>query len=195
MLICKIAPHALTLWAAGKAAQCQQSLAAGGADVAITVNISSINLRALDFADRLHDAVRQVGGSPGRLGLELTETAAFQDVTRTADILLRLRIKGFELAIDDFGTGYSSLKILKQLPFSALKIDRSFITDLLVSRDSASIVRAIIDLARHMELQTVAEGVETESVAAALEQYGIGFLQGYHISRPLSLQQFVTWLG
>ncbi|MFC7540960.1 EAL domain-containing protein [Siccirubricoccus deserti] len=142
----------------------------------------------------MQEAVRRGGAEPSRLTLELTETAAFQDPVRTADILLRLRIKGFELALDDFGTGYSSLKVLKQMPFSALKIDRSFIADLPTSRDSAVIVGAVIDIARHMELQTVAEGVETEEVAVALARMHIGALQGYHTGRPMPLEELAVWL-
>jgi len=177
---------ALTLWAVGEAARCQRELTARGLDLAVAVNISGVNLRDPRFADRVHEAARRAGAPPSRLILELTETAAFQDATNPAeDVLLRLRTKGFELALDDFGTGYSSLKVLKQMPFSALKIDRSFVADLLASRDSAAIVGAIVDLARHMGLQTVAEGVETEEVAAALTRLGTSALQGYLIGRPM----------
>ncbi|GGC69083.1 diguanylate phosphodiesterase [Siccirubricoccus deserti] len=184
----------LTLWAIEAAGQCQRDLASRGLDLAIAVNISGANLRDLRFPDRVQEAVRRGGAEPSRLTLELTETAAFQDPVRTADILLRLRIKGFELALDDFGTGYSSLKVLKQMPFSALKIDRSFIADLPTSRDSAVIVGAVIDIARHMELQTVAEGVETEEVAVALARMHIGALQGYHTGRPMPLEELAVWL-
>ncbi|HWH75661.1 MAG TPA: EAL domain-containing protein, partial [Methylibium sp.] len=112
-----------------------------------------------------------------------------------ADILLRLRIKGFELALDDFGAGYSSLKLLKQMPFSALKVDRCLVADLPASRDSMAIIRAVVDIARHMDLQTVAEGVETEEAAAALATLGIGALQGYHTGRPMTVEELTARLS
>jgi EAL domain-containing protein (putative c-di-GMP-specific phosphodiesterase class I) len=110
------------------------------------------------------------------------------------DILSRLRLKGLELALDDFGTGYSSLKQLRQLPFSALKIDRSFIADMATSRDSLAIIKSTIDLARNMELESVAEGVETEADAACLSALGIDASQGFLIARPLPADQVPAWL-
>lgn len=185
---------ALTLWAIEAAGRHQRELTARGFPLTIAVNVSAVNLRDLAFPDRVHEAVRRAGVEPSRLTLELTETAAFQEPVRTADVLLRLRIKGFELALDDFGTGYSSLKVLKQMPISALKIDQSFIADLLTSGDSAAIVRAMIDIARHMELHTVAEGVESEAVATALAGMGVQSLQGYHIGRPMPVEDLIAWL-
>jgi EAL domain-containing protein (putative c-di-GMP-specific phosphodiesterase class I)/ActR/RegA family two-component response regulator len=186
---------ALTLWAIGEAARCQRELAARGFDLPIAVNVSALNLRDLRFPDRVHETARRAGMAPSRLVLELTETAAFADPLRATDILLRLRIKGFELALDDFGTGYSSLKALQRMPFSALKIDRPFVADLITSRDSAAIVAAIVDLARHMELRTVAEGVETEAVAGALAGLGVGALQGHHIGRPMPAEALTARLS
>lgn len=133
--------------------------------------------------------------NPARLGLDPTKTAAFQDPVCTADILLRLRTKGFEPTPDDFGTGYSSIKLLKQLPVSVVKIDRSFVVDLPTSRHSLAIIQAIIDMARHLELQPAAEGVETEEVARSPEQLGIGSLQGYHIGRPVPVEALAARLA
>jgi EAL domain-containing protein (putative c-di-GMP-specific phosphodiesterase class I)/CheY-like chemotaxis protein len=186
--------EALTLWAIGEAGRRQHTLAARGLDLPVAVNISGRNLHDVRFPDRVQAIVQEAGATPSQLILELTETAAFQDPMRTADILVRLRIKGFELAIDDFGTGYSSLKVLKQLPVSILKIDRSFTVDMLTSPDSAAIARAIIDLARDMGLQSVAEGVETEAVAGMLQDLGVDALQGYFISRPLPIEAYAEWL-
>jgi EAL domain-containing protein (putative c-di-GMP-specific phosphodiesterase class I) len=185
---------ALTLWAVEEASRQQRELAARGFDLPVAVNVSAVNLRDLGFPDRVQEAVRRGGTKSSRITLELTETAAFQDAQRTADILLRLRIKGFELALDDFGAGYSSLKLLKQMPFSTLKVDRSFTADLPASRDSMAIVRAVVDIARHMELQTVAEGVETEAIATALAELGVGSLQGYHTGRPMPAEELVARL-
>jgi EAL domain-containing protein (putative c-di-GMP-specific phosphodiesterase class I) len=182
----------LTFWAIEQAAQCQRALMVSGLDLQIAVNVSAVNLRDLQFPDLALEVVRRAGAKASRIVLELTETATFQDPRRTADVLRRLRAMGFEPALDDFGTGYSTLKVLKQMPFSALKIDRCFIADLLVSRDSAAIVQATIDMARHMELRTVAEGIETEEIAAALCAMGIDALQGYHIGHPMPAERLIA---
>lgn len=186
---------ALTLWAIEAAGRHQRELAARGLDLMIAVNVSAVNLRDLDFPNRVQAALRRAGAEPARMALELTETAAIQDPLRTADILLRLRTMGFELALDDFGTGYASLKVLKQMPFSGLKIDQSFVADLLTSPGSQAMVKAMVDIARNMTLQTVAEGVETEAIAAALEAMGVGALQGYHIGRPMPVEALIAWLA
>jgi EAL domain-containing protein (putative c-di-GMP-specific phosphodiesterase class I) len=113
---------------------------------------------------------------------------------RTMDVLSRLRLKGMTLAIDDFGIGYSSLRALRQLPFSTLKIDRSFIADAATSRDAFVIVKAIADLARNMELASIAEGVETEEIATLVESLGVDAMQGYLIARPLAAEALPQWL-
>jgi EAL domain-containing protein (putative c-di-GMP-specific phosphodiesterase class I) len=184
----------LTFWALERAAQYQQALTVLGLDLQIAVNVSAVNLRDLRFPDLALEVVRRAGAKAPRIAFELTETATFQDPRRTAGVLRRLRAMGFELALDDFGTGYSTLKVLKQMPFSALKIDRCFIADLLASRDSAAIVLATIEIARHMELQTVAEGIETEEIAAALRAMGIDALQGYHIGHPMPAEKLIAQL-
>jgi EAL domain-containing protein (putative c-di-GMP-specific phosphodiesterase class I) len=114
-----------------------------------------------------------LGGMPARhLCLELTESAVFKDAARSMEILSRVRLKGMQLSIDDFGTGYSSLKLLRQMPFSEIKIDRSLVNDVTTSRDSRAIVKSIIDLTANMEMGCVAEGVETEETAELLQQLG-----------------------
>ena len=129
------------------------------------------------------------------LCLELTESAAFKNATSTMDILSRVRLKGMQLSIDDFGTGYSSLKMLRQMPFSEIKIDQSFVGDATTSRDSRAIVRSIIDLAANMDMACVAEGVETEETADLLEHLGVRDLQGYLIARPMPVAAVPTWLA
>jgi DNA-binding CsgD family transcriptional regulator len=111
------------------------------------------------------------------------------------DILSRIRLKGMSLSIDDFGTGYSSLKLLRQMPFSELKIDQSFVSDLTTSRDSQAIVKTIIDLADNMGMGCVAEGVETEEIAELLEQMGVRDMQGYLIARPMPVEAVPAWLA
>jgi EAL domain-containing protein (putative c-di-GMP-specific phosphodiesterase class I) len=186
---------ALTDWVVTAAAGQHRALRDDGLVAPIAVNVSGQNLNDVSFADRIYERLQEAKVPAGQFCLELTETAAALDPAKTMDILARLRLKGIHLALDDFGTGYSSLKQLRQLPFSALKIDRSFITDLATSRDSLVIVKSIIDLARNLELETVAEGVETEEVAACLSTLGVTALQGYLIARPLPSAQLAGWLS
>jgi EAL domain-containing protein (putative c-di-GMP-specific phosphodiesterase class I) len=184
----------MTMWVIREAAQLHHELAQAGLSVPIAVNISGKNLRDTRFPDHIHGVLNELGLTSAALSLELTETAAFDDPLRTLDVLSRLRIKGFDLAIDDFGTGYSSLKLLRQLPFSTIKIDRSFVYDMTHARDSYSIVKSVIDLARNMGLRSVAEGVETEEAASALVELGTNAMQGYLFSRPLPIEQLSLWL-
>ena len=127
------------------------------------------------------------------IGLEITESVAMSDKGATTDILTRLRLKGFTLAIDDFGMGYSSLEALRRMPFSIVKVDKGFVADLLTSADSLTIVKSVIDLARNLGLATVAEGVESDDIAAQLVVLGVDALQGYAFSRALPFDRFVVW--
>src|ERR1700722_3574395 len=167
---------------------------AAGIETSIAVNVSGKNLDQIDFPDRVESILRQAQVPPERFSLELTETVASSDHVNNMDVFSRLRLKGFGLAIDDFGTGYSSLKRLRQLPFSGIKIDRSFVADLLTSRDSAAIVKSVADLARNMQLDCIAEGVETEQIAQILESFGVRKQQGYLFARPQSAERIETWL-
>jgi EAL domain-containing protein (putative c-di-GMP-specific phosphodiesterase class I) len=116
--------------------------------------------------------------------LELTESATMQDAARMMDVLTRFRLKGFKLSIDDFGTGYSSLVQLQRLPFSEIKIDKSFVMSMHESSDSAAIVRAITDLGHNLGLTVVAEGVESDTAMDMLAGRNCDIAQGYFISRP-----------
>lgn len=186
---------ALTDWVVAAAAKQHRQLRDVGLVAPIAVNVSGKNLNDVSFVDRVCDRLREANVPPGQFAIELTETAAALDPAKTMDILARLRLKGIHVALDDFGTGYSSLKQLRQLPFSALKIDRSFVADLTTSRDSLVIVKSIIDLARNLELKSVAEGVETEEAAACLASLGADAMQGYLIARPLPSDQLAAWLN
>jgi EAL domain-containing protein (putative c-di-GMP-specific phosphodiesterase class I)/CheY-like chemotaxis protein len=191
----RVTIDALTDWVMSAAVKAHQVLAKSGVSVPLAVNISTQNLHDLTLPDRLERCLR-AGGMPARhLCLEITESAAFEDVGCTMDILSRLRLKGMALSIDDFGTGYSSLKMLRQMPFSEIKIDRSFVTDVTTSRDSRAIVKSIIDLAGNMDMGCVAEGVETEETAELLEQLGVSNLQGYLIAKPMPIEAVPAWLA
>jgi diguanylate cyclase len=134
------------------------------------------------------------GVEPRWLKLEITESMLMEDPARASDVLTRLRAMGVHIAIDDFGTGYSSLAYLKRLPVDVLKIDRSFVRDMVTSRQDAAIVRSTIELAHNLGLDVVAEGVENESISALLAGLDCDIAQGYLYSRPLPADELRAWL-
>ena len=182
-----------TDWVIGTAVRDYAWLRTADIAVPIAVNVSARNLRDLSFPDRVGRLLKLAGIPPDQICFEITETAVFHDVTTTMDILARIRLKGIQLAIDDFGTGYSSMKMLRQMPFSALKLDRSFVDDLATSSDSRAITQCIVDLANNMDLESIAEGVETEEIATMLEKMGVDFLQGYLIARSMPVSNLPGW--
>ncbi|HTI80782.1 MAG TPA: EAL domain-containing response regulator, partial [Acetobacteraceae bacterium] len=184
----------LTMWVAETAAQHYRRLADSGDPVQICVNISGCNLRDANFPDHMAALRERMSVPWGGIGLEITESVAMDDLDATASVLARLRLKGFAVAMDDFGTGHSSFIALRRMPFSTIKIDKSFVLDLLTSNDSLNIVRSVIQLAHDMRMSSVAEGVETADVARRLIELGIDALQGYYFSEPLPFESFVTWL-
>ncbi len=185
----------LTMWVVREAISHQSHFHNGHAGLPIAINISHANLRRLDFPDRVATLVIESGSQAASISFEVTETVAMKDPNATADILTRLRLKGFRLAIDDFGTGYSSLKTLREMPFSELKIDKSFVLDLADSQDAYAIVKSVIELARNLGLESVAEGVETAVLARVLGTLGVPSLQGYYFARPMPLEQTLDWIN
>jgi EAL domain-containing protein (putative c-di-GMP-specific phosphodiesterase class I)/ActR/RegA family two-component response regulator len=183
----------LTLWVVRTAGEEALRLRALGIPATVAVNISAKNLRDLDFPDRLHDLVFGFGSTPSAITLEITESAATGDPAVTKDILTRLRLKGFRLAMDDFGTGFSSLKALLNSPFSELKIDKSFVADILTSTDARAIVKSTAHLAQDLGLKTVAEGVESQAVLDQLVDFGVDSIQGYYIGRPMPAADLPNW--
>ncbi|HYD55367.1 MAG TPA: EAL domain-containing protein [Burkholderiales bacterium] len=160
-------------------------LAQGLPAVSVAVNLSVRQLRRRELAEEIQDVLRETGMPAGLLELEVTESGLMQDPDRAAQTLARLRAAGIHISIDDFGTGYSSLGYLKRLPVERLKIDMSFVRDIDRSADDASIAQAIVALSRSLRLQTIAEGVESEAIAARLRGMGCWAAQGYHFSKPL----------
>jgi len=188
--------HGLTDWVvATAAAQAARWRADNlGLEVAVAVNFSANDLADLDLPDRLEQYCLSARSAPSLLTLELTETGAMRGAVQMMDILTRLRLKGFRLSIDDFGTGYSSLVQLQLLPFSEIKIDLSFVTQMMRNAGCRVIVEIIVDLARKLGLTSVAEGVEEEAALKALIDMGCDVAQGYYISRPIAadlMPQFV----
>jgi PAS domain S-box-containing protein/diguanylate cyclase (GGDEF)-like protein len=185
----------LTIEALGQALRELRGWQDAGLDMAVSVNLSVLNLLDLEIA---HDVARLVGEhgvSPSRLRLEITEDSLMADPARSAGVLHGLRAMGVELAIDDFGTGYSSLAYLQRLPVSELKIDRCFVRDLATSSGDAAIVRSTIDMARNLGLRVVAEGVEDAAALAVLRGLGCDTAQGYHLGRPMPAAELSRLLG
>ena len=160
--------------------------AADGLDLHVAVNLTIPDLLDLELPDRIAAMLAGAGVPADRLELEVTESTILADPFRVRHVIDRLNELGIGLAIDDFGTGYSSLAYLKQLPVQTIKIDRSFVMDMLESESDAAIVRSTIDLARNLGLRVVAEGVETEAMWDALREQGCTLAQGYLISKPVS---------
>jgi diguanylate cyclase (GGDEF)-like protein len=155
----------------------------------ISINVAAAQLVEPDFVKQAADLIAQNQLDPSWIKLEVTESALIEDQDMVAGILLSLREIGIRLCMDDFGTGYSNLAYLQTLPFDFLKIDRSFVASMSEKRESMTIVRTILALARQLSLQVVAEGVETAEQANRLAELGCDFLQGYYFGRPMQASQ------
>jgi EAL domain-containing protein (putative c-di-GMP-specific phosphodiesterase class I)/ActR/RegA family two-component response regulator len=152
----------------------------------VAVNISARDLEDLELPDRLEQHCQTAGLDPAFMTLELTETSAMREAVQMMDVLTRLRLKGFSLSIDDFGTGYSSLVQLQKMPFSEIKIDRSFVMQMPHNRGCRGIVEIVVDLAKKLGLTSVAEGVEEEAALNSLVEMGCDTVQGFHLGRPMA---------
>jgi len=151
----------------------------------IAVNVSARSLSRSDFPDRVIRALHHTDVAPTRLTVEITETALVEDPARAAIALSQLDALGVRISIDDFGTGQTSLAYLTGLPIDELKIDKSFVSDLLDETSHAAIVRSIIDLGHNLNLRVVAEGVETAAVLDALHDAHCDIAQGFFLARPM----------
>lgn len=161
----------------------------------ISINISPVQLRQAGFVDIIQAAIKRFQINPHRLILEMTESVMIGDIDNTRQKLDALQKLGVRIAIDDFGTGYSSLVYLKNLPLDQLKIDKGFVRDIETDSNDKTIVETIIAMARHLQLEVVAEGVETEFQANFLREQGCDVYQGYYFSRPLPVDEFSILLG
>ena len=175
-----------------KAARNWQTLT--GNPIGVAVNVSPRQFRDPGFTDAVMRALDASGLSPELLELEITERLILDNSIETADILRKLDRSGIRLTVDDFGTGYSALSYLKSYPFDTLKIDKSFIQDVMTENDDASLVRAIITMAHSLGLTVVAEGVEAEAQTHFLKEEHCDYSQGYFYSTPLPEQDFIQWL-
>jgi diguanylate cyclase (GGDEF)-like protein/PAS domain S-box-containing protein len=185
----------ITVWVLEQALrQCVAWRDEEGLDVSVHVNLSARNLHDYAMVDTIAGAIGGLGAENISLGVEITETTVMADPDRARDILLRLHDMCVKISIDDFGTGYSSLAYLRALPVDEVKIDRTFVGDMVRSDSDKNIVRATIDLAHDLGLKVVAEGVEDLETADMLHGMGCDRLQGFYVSHPLSAADFKRWL-
>ncbi|MBU3990356.1 MAG: GGDEF domain-containing phosphodiesterase, partial [Gammaproteobacteria bacterium] len=161
----------------------------------VAVNVSAHQFRHNGFVDEVLAVLKNTGANPQRLKLELTESLLVANVEEVIEKMFALKAKGVAFSLDDFGTGYSSLSYLKRLPLDQLKIDRSFVRDVLTDPNDASIARTIIALGQNLGLGVIAEGVETEAQRDFLANSGCHAYQGYFFSRPLPIDEFERFLA
>ncbi len=186
--------HALTRSVLATACTQASAWTAAGRPLVVAVNISARSLMDVTLPDAVAEQLAASGLPAHLLKLEITESAVIADPERALVVLGRLRGLGVGLSVDDFGTGYTSLAHLRELPVQELKIDRSFVTGMLDEPKNAAIVRTGIELAARLGLTSVAEGVEDASTLAALAALGCTTAQGYHLTRPLPVEQLERWL-
>ena len=166
-----------------------------GFAIDLAVNLSALTLAASDAPDRVSKILERHGLDPARLIVEVTESAAMEDGPLAMENLTRFRLKGMKLSMDDFGTGYSSLVQLYRMPFSELKIDRSFVREIDSKEEARVIVRSIVDLAHNLNLTVCAEGVETHETLAFLRSVGCNQAQGYLFAKPMDQAGLTKFLG
>ncbi len=185
--------YRLTDWVLETALRQLKEWELAGIQLTMAINVSSTNLRNPGFPDRCSELVTELELQDPRLILEVTERRAITLDLLTTEVLARLRLRNIELSVDDCGTGFSSLRLLKRLPFSELKIDRSFVKDIVRDRDAWLITRAIVELGHALGLRVVAEGVEDDDTESVLREFGCDQLQGYSIALPMGADCVPAW--
>jgi EAL domain-containing protein (putative c-di-GMP-specific phosphodiesterase class I) len=165
------------------------------AGLGLSVNVSVHQFRQPGFVAQVCEVLRATGAEPRRLKLEITESMFAYDLEDIIGKMMALQAEGVGFALDDFGTGYSSLSYLKRLPLDLLKIDQSFVRDVLSDPNDAAIARTVVALAHSLGLGVIAEGVETEGQRAFLAANGCDWCQGYLFSRPLPAHELLDYLG
>ncbi len=161
----------------------------------LAVNVSARQFKSRGFVDKVAAVIKEQHVNPSRLKLELTESVVLENIADVVTKMLALKALGVKLSMDDFGTGYSSLSCLRQLPFDQIKIDRSFVRDIVTDPNDAVMVQTIIEMAHNFSLSSVAEGVEIEAQLAFLKRHGCMVYQGFLFSKPVSVEEFEALLA
>ena len=183
-------------WVLQEACRFARRLADNGWDsLYVAINVSPHQLCAEQFIESVHAAIDEAGIAPGRIEVEITENALIASLQEAISRLDRLKSLGVRLALDDFGSGYSSLTYLQQLPVQTLKIDKSFIARIGEGGAPKSIIGTIVEMAHHMNMTVVAEGVETDEQLAYLAKNRCDFVQGYLFSRPVPEEDALRFLA
>lgn len=172
----------------------EKELKKQGYSIVISINISSSNVTSLTLPETLEELIDNAELDPSMLCFEVTESELMGELISSMDTLTRMRIKGFKLSIDDFGTGYSSLLQLYRIPFNELKIDQSFIKNLITSPESKVIVSTCITLAHNLGMSVVAEGIEDRETLEELTKMGCDIGQGYHLCKPMDVSRIFCWI-
>jgi diguanylate cyclase (GGDEF)-like protein len=167
----------------------------GGPDFRISVNMSAVQMQRDDVVEAVSSALAGAGISGNRMTLELTESAFINDPDGAKRLLDSLKDLDTNLAMDDFGTGYSNLAYLQRLPIDVLKIDRSFVSEMMVDKDKRAIVRTVLSLARALGMKTTAEGIESEEISEVLRRLGCSVGQGYYYARPMVAEAAYAFLA
>ncbi|KJS04055.1 MAG: hypothetical protein VR73_15285 [Gammaproteobacteria bacterium BRH_c0] len=162
--------------------------------ITLSINLSARSLHETELADRMARVCQHTGIDTRQVIFEVTETSAMEDPVISLDLLTRLRMKGFNLSIDDFGTGFSSMIQLVRLPFSEIKVDKSFVMNAMESKESRTVISSIVDLGQSLGLKVTAEGVENSNTLEFLMEQGCDLAQGYHIARPMWGENIVAWI-
>jgi len=185
--------HQLLYWVIDTSLSQLKKWCESGMDVTVAINLSTRNLLDQDCPGNLESLIQKHDVDARRIELEITESALMHDTERTQQTLTQIARLGVSLSIDDYGTGYSSLAYLKRLPVSSLKIDRSFVSEMMQNQHDHVIVRSTINLAHSLGLKVIAEGVEDKKTMDELTELGCDFAQGFHISRPLDSGAVAQW--
>lgn len=184
----------LSRWVIDKALEQCAELIAQDIHISVSVNLSAQNLQEANFVTRIKSLLAKHKVPANFLTLELTETAMMLDPNQAQQVLMQLHSEGVRISIDDFGTGYSSLSYIKKLPLHEVKIDKSFVQDMVNDKDDTIIVNTTLHMSHNLGLRVVAEGVESADIMEALRGLGCDIAQGYYLTRPLDPNDLVPWL-
>jgi len=186
--------HPLTHWIIDTALEEHQKWKKAGIDLQLSINISANNLRDHNLHNKIAQLIQKWDTNPADVIFEVTESAMIDNPEQAYTILQEISNQGVRLSIDDFGTGHASLVQLKAFPFDELKIDQSFIKDIIVDVNDASIVKSAISLAKSLDMTTVAEGIEDERIIDLLKDMGCDLAQGFYLCKPLRSDELIQWI-